>query len=954
MTSKTPLSEVEIRELRGRIAGMSHAEKVSLGARLKPIAEKRAKKMNIVAPQTDDELWEWVRRETGFEIPRIAVCEDHSAPFDFIADGYFERESALFQVGSREMGKTLGVSILHYANSELKPGTESITFGAIEAQAKRAYEHVKSFVFTVDEDGIKTLKPQMDGEPLRSQTTWKTGSKIELIVGTASGVNSPHPQKVHADEVDLMEDNVWQESQPSDLIVPTPLGPRRFGDLKLGEEVFGRDGQPTKIVKITELGARHVYRVDFTDRRSTECCADHLWVVAGGSQKARGVWKILRTSQLLEQGLQVKRAYRFAVPAGRAVSYPETTQPVPPYTVGVVLGDGYIGRSIISFRSVDRDIVRRVDTELDGYRVKSRSYHGYEIHNIVRTTAIRGFATHFKALGLADARSATKFLPSVYKMASREQRIALLQGLFDTDGCVVNGSSVIEYATISEQLARDVREVVYSLGGRAILRSKRYCSVDYGSEGTIYTLDVSFFDAPLLSLPRKLDRLVQRSRPLDPSIRNIELIGVKKTRCIGVDNEDGTYRTTDYLVTHNSRNMSSGKTVRGVRINAQDFGTSTRKSVHGIVQGILDEVADAEEKGYEPPWKIYISCVYEAAEEVPCCRRTLPAARDQRLRELGRDPDELCDCNRVVKGEWAENQPRTLDSVCRGRFFRSRGWMTHVDVKRKFRMNTQNVWEAQMECRKPMADGLYLESWSRERFTVQDWLPHPHLGQVWLAVDWGGSAESAVLWVQGPLRVPVKFGGMLVPMKSYVVFDELLEANIGAGKLGDHVVARELGWRRQIPGFRVTARFADMAGKQQRDDWREHDPPLRTVWYLPNRDFDPTVTTLQDLVADNRYWVDSTRCSRHCDDIESWRQKNGREVHDDSSHTMAASRYLHSNVEALERRRQHKQVSTSASPVVVQRAQQMAPVAVGSGGDQFAGERAWRESLGDHFPNRGR
>lgn len=619
MTSKTPLSEVEIRELRGRIAGMSHAEKVSLGARLKPIAEKRARKSVNKSPTTDDELWEWIRDQTGLEIPRVAVCEDHCAPFDFMADAYFDRESALLVLASRESGKSVGCAALNYAFCENYPGAECCSFAAIEAQAKRVYGYVKNFVYRVNENGEKVVKSQIEGDPQRSQTVWKSGSKMEVLIATKSGVNSPHPQKVHADEVDLMDPEVFQES----------------------------------------------------------------------------------------------------------------------------------------------------------------------------------------------------------------------------------------------------------------------------------------------------------------------------------------------------RSMSSSK-IRsdGTRIPALDIVTSTRKSMHGPMQALINEVEEAQRTGYEPPWKLYAFCCFETSEEVAHCRRAPSDDREKRLTELGRNPTERCSCDKVAKGEWNEGSPRTLDGVCQGKFFRSRGWMPHDDVKRKFRQNTQAVWEAQMECRRPMADGLYLPGWSRERFTVRGWMPHPHLGQVWLGADWGGSAESAILWVQGPLRVPVKFAGsegqVLVPMNSYVVFDELLEANIGASKLGDQVVARELGWRRQIPGFRVTARFADMAGKQQRDDWREHDPPLRTVWYLPNRDFDPTVTVLQDLVADQRYWVDSARCSRHCDDVESWRQKNGREVHDQSSHTAAASRYLHANVAALERRRQHKQVSTSASPVVVQRAQQMAPVAVGSGGDQFAGERAWRESLGDHFPNRGR
>ena len=615
--ARRPATREEYDALIDRLRGLSHEEKIQLATVTKSVAEKQgAGQAGRRAPQTDDELHQAIIEDTGYDIPRVAVCEDHCAPFQPIADGYFNRHSQILVMKSREAGGTLNVSILQYVKSKYVAGHEGVQFGAIEQQARRAYEYVQSFVYVkeTDSDGnvTKKVKPEIQGEPMRSKTQWRNGSSLSVIVGTVAGVNSPHPNTVHADELDIMDKEVWDEAQ---------------------------------------------------------------------------------------------------------------------------------------------------------------------------------------------------------NMSSSTRRL------------------------------------------------------------------------------------------------------------------DGT------------------------DIPALDIVTSTRKSMHGLMQSVIDENEEAEKSGYEPPWAVFAYCVFEVAEEVPECRRAPEAERRHRLEELGRDPCELCSCDKTIKGEWSEDVPRTLESVCGGKLFRSRGWMSYEDVKRKFRKNSQVVWEAQMECRRPMADGLYLPGWTRARFTTVGWQPRPELGNVWLGVDWGGTAESAILWTQGPLRVPVVIRGtereVTVPQGSYVTFDELLAANIGAGKLADQVVAKETAWRRQIPGFRVTARFADMAGKQQRDDWREHNPPLRTVWWLPNRDKEPTIIVLQDLVSDKHYWVDS-RCSRHMDDVESWRQKNGREVHDASSHSMAASRYLHANVEARERTKQHQgSSSTSGSPVVVQRSETSSLAAVVGGGDPFADERAWRSRLGE-------
>lgn len=616
-TAPKTIGGIDVDTLRELLPTLDDRGRRTMLAKLNLLTEKSsggaANAQTRTAPKTDDELHAWILRETGFDIPRVSVCPDHQAPFQFVADAYFERYDALFQVGSRELGKTLGVSVVHYVNSETRPGCTSCTFGAIESQAERAYDHVKSFVYTKDAGGTKVLKPQMDGEPLRKKTEWKTGSKIEILVGSKSGVNSPHPNKVHADEVDLMDKEVWDQS----------------------------------------------------------------------------------------------------------------------------------------------------------------------------------------------------------------------------------------------------------------------------------------------------------------------------------------------------RNMSSSSVIEGERIGAQDFGTSTLKSPRGLVASILNECAEAEEKGYDAPWKIYRSCVFEAAQEVPDCQCADPAQRQARLLELGLDPTSLCTCERVVKGEWAEDSPRTLATVCKGKFFRSRGWMDHTDVRRKFHQNTRSTWDAEMECRRASADGLYLDGWSRERFCVKNWLPKPEFGMVWTGTDWGGGAESAVLWMQGPTRVPVRLAGVgmevIVPAGSHVVFDEYLKAGIGATKLADEVLAREVRWRRLVPGFRVAARFADMAGRQQRDDWREHLPSLKTVWYLSSRDFDPQVTTLQDLAGDKHYWVDIDHASRHVDDIESWRQKDGREVHDESSHSMAASRYVNSNVVARELRHGNRRASREADPVVVQR-ETTRTAAFHS--DGMEAEHRWRAQTGQFSPDR--
>jgi len=121
------------REIAKRIPDMSSEELASLLTDLKPLrsedtteaeqeAQKAVAQQKIKAPTNDDELHALILELTGYNIPRVAVCHDHCAPFDPISDAYFNRENAILVMASRESGKTLTVAVLHFINAETKPG----------------------------------------------------------------------------------------------------------------------------------------------------------------------------------------------------------------------------------------------------------------------------------------------------------------------------------------------------------------------------------------------------------------------------------------------------------------------------------------------------------------------------------------------------------------------------------------------------------------------------------------------------------------------------------------------------------------------------------------------------------------------------------------------------------------------------------------------------------------
>jgi hypothetical protein len=162
-----------------------------------------------------------------------------------------------------------------------------------------------------------------------------------------------------------------------------------------------------------------------------------------------------------------------------------------------------------------------------------------------------------RALGVADRLSADKSVPQCYLENSPAVRLAVLQGLMDTDGyCDDRGIAV--YTSVSKQLVEDVVWLVRSLGGKAFLSEAQ---PSYYRKDGERIRGQDHFDATvrlpagvdLFTLPQKVRRL----RPCQPRyltrwIESIEPDGEEEAMCVEVDAHDGLYLARDFIVTHNT------------------------------------------------------------------------------------------------------------------------------------------------------------------------------------------------------------------------------------------------------------------------------------------------------------------------------------------------------------------------------------------------------------------
>jgi phosphate starvation-inducible PhoH-like protein len=172
-----------------------------------------------------------------------------------------------------------------------------------------------------------------------------------------------------------------------------------------------------------------------------------------------------------------------------------------------------------------------------------------------------------RELDLAGTRSSTKFVPVDYLFNSSDVRLAVLQGLLDTDGGPVTQQGRtcrIQYSTCSPQLRDDVVFLVRSMGGVAYSRTRpadgrtpgraKGRPVPYRSDS--FAIDIRLPDGiEPFRMERKRVKYASfgAGRPMR-FIDSIEPAGRAETVCIQVSAADSLYITDDFLVTHNTLN----------------------------------------------------------------------------------------------------------------------------------------------------------------------------------------------------------------------------------------------------------------------------------------------------------------------------------------------------------------------------------------------------------------
>jgi phosphate starvation-inducible PhoH-like protein len=505
-----------------------------------------------------------------------------------------ERSLAMLRTGGDRPAEVLTLNILSNRGRTIRPKTvnqkryveaidrHTVVFGIGPAGTGKTYLAMAK--------AVQALQAKAVNRIILTRPAVEAGEKLGFLPGTLYDKIDPYLRPLYDALHDMLDPELIPRlmaagtievaplaymrgrAQPVDTPVMTPEGVRPIGELEVGDLVVGSNGLPTPVLGVYPQGRKEVYRVSTQDGASTLACGEHLWFVQTRSDRRHGrTGRVLETREMIGR-TRLAHQRDFELPLTGPVEFVPTDLPMDPYALGLLLGDGCLTTATTpSFTTADPELALALEDALPGVTVRHKRGPDYVLN---RTGGGRGgvitenpVTAVLRALGLAGTRSSTKFVPCTYLLAAAADRLALLQGLLDTDGGPVTQagrSCRVQYTTCSDQLRDDVVWLVRSLGGVAYARTRpaegrrpgfaNGRPVPYRHDAHVLDIRLPAGMQPFrLSRKRELYDATGGGRPMR-FIDSIEPAGEAECVCIAVGAQDSLYVTEDFLVTHNTLN----------------------------------------------------------------------------------------------------------------------------------------------------------------------------------------------------------------------------------------------------------------------------------------------------------------------------------------------------------------------------------------------------------------
>jgi DNA gyrase subunit A len=373
-------------------------------------------------------------------------------------------------------------------------------------------------------------------------------------------------------------------------------------DNALETKVLGREGSPVLATKLfhsgdrptLRLATREGYELTGTHNHPVLCLVDVLgvpmllWKLLG--EVGPGDRVVLRRGRPAEAELLTDRAADEAV------------------LVGGLLSEGWLGENACQFASTDDDyfdaVLGSFDRVVGGARNVSRVKSVKPCRRLsLPTRSLR----NTRLSELVGSKSGKKCVPDFVWREGPAYKRLFLQSLFEGDGAsslLPRGTIQVSYSTCSQQLARDVQELLLEFG--VISRQRHYANgetkvyVSNRRDARLFAERVGFLGTKQLKLQRELAQVPATSRAM--STDHVPYVAAYLRA-------EGATRWTerDWLRRHNVDRLERWER-DGEEIWARVTNPEARRVVEPLVDGsqYYAEVESVTDAGVQPVYSLRV------------------------------------------------------------------------------------------------------------------------------------------------------------------------------------------------------------------------------------------------------------------------------------------------------------------------------------------------------------
>jgi len=397
-----------------------------------------------------------------------------------------------------------------------------------------------------------------------------------------------------------------------DTPIPTPSGWTTMGELKVGDTLYDENGNHCKVTFATPIQLnRSCYEVEFEDGTIVVADEEHRWLTSTVASRQSN-FRSRKTEEIKQKGTDQRHKrilprvvstleiYNSLTSCGKVNHRISNTKPIVgndqkmpinPYILGMWLGDGCSHVATLSCGKTDHEQVKSV-LEAENQPFKS-TLTNRGVWHIQLSDGQGGkyetkLRTKLRKLDLIK----NKHIPDIYLRSSVENRIALLQGLMDTDGSIDKNGNC-EFSSSNERIAEGFHEILLSLGIKSTKKTGK--STLYGVEKKTRYRFIFKTSQPIFRFKRKLNRIQcnyrRKSTTESRSISSVRPVDSVPVRCITVDSPNSLFLCSrSFIPTHNTFTVM--KTIKELGLSeGKDYVVKKgRISTNALYRTLIEQI----------------------------------------------------------------------------------------------------------------------------------------------------------------------------------------------------------------------------------------------------------------------------------------------------------------------------------------------------------------------------